>query len=129
MSTYRVRQLQTVGQGVVDRTYQGRGAAGAFMAASDRAGAVFEVTASEVRLSADDILAMLRDGRLRSTDLVFTDGTWGAFTDCVYFEDGAEVAARRERWRRNLPYAAVVLGFTGFGLLVALLQAVASYGR
>lgn len=127
MTTYRVRKLSTVGRGVVDRTHHGRGAGAAFMAASDRAGAVYEVDASEATLGADDIIARLQSGDLSSTDLVFADGTWSALSESVYFEDAAHSAAKRERLKRNLPYIAIVLGFAGFGLLVAFLQVVGSY--
>lgn len=127
MSTYRVRKLSTVGAGVVDRTYRGRGASAAFMAASERAGAVYEVSANEVRLSADEVMAMLRSGELASTDLVYADGAWGPLAESVYFEDVAHLAAKRERLKRNLPYIATVVGFAGFGLLVAILQVIARY--
>lgn len=122
MSTYRVRKLSTVGAGVVDRTSHGRGAPAAFMAASDRAGAVYEVSARELRLSADEVLAMLNDGTLASTDLVFADGTWSALAESVYFEDVAIKAAKRERLERNLPYVALVLGFVGLGVIAAAVQ-------
>lgn len=127
MTTYRVRKLSTVGEAVVDRTFHGRGAAGAFMAASDRAGAVYDVSADELTLSADEVISMLQQGRLASTDLVFADGAWSALAESIYFEDAAHVAARRERFSRNLPYIATVLAFVGFGLIVAFLQIVARY--
>jgi hypothetical protein len=88
MSTsYKVRRLSTVGPGVVDRTYRGRGAAGAFMAMSDQAGAVYDIASNESELFADDIEARLKNGDLKPTDLVLVDGTWTTFADSIPFGD------------------------------------------
>ena len=127
MTTYRVRKLSTVGPGVVDRSYRGRGAGGAFMAASEQAGAVYEIDSRELQLSADEITEMLRDGRLSSADLVFADGAWTAMTESLHFDEAAHAAAKRERFKRNIPYIATVLAFAGVGLLIAFLQVVTRY--
>jgi hypothetical protein len=108
MTTYRIRKLSKTGAGEWQAT--GRGA---FHALSGQAGAVFEVTAAEREVSADEVRKALETGLLRSSDLVLHDGSWVTLLDAPPFLDEAAHAHRREqRWHfaRNAVLALAAIG-------------------
>lgn len=84
------------------------------------AGAVHEVSCEELRLSSDELVARLEARQLRSTDLVMIDGTWTSIADSYQFSDVAEPHARRERRRRNLRSALILLATVGAQALAFL---------
>ncbi len=118
MSRYKLRRLTQVGPGVVDRTYHGRGAAGAFMAASDQAGAVYDISANDFEMAHDEIETQLKSGMLKPTDLVFVDGTWTTLADSIPFGDLAHEKAKSNRSVGLI--AGIVLALAVFGWLASL---------
>ena len=76
--------------------------------AASMAGAVYEVDADEVRLSAAEIARSLEARRLRSTDLIMIDGTWTTLAESPPFSELAEPYARQERRKRNLRSALIL---------------------
>jgi hypothetical protein len=117
---YRVRKLSTVGPGVVDRTSYGRGSAGLFTAASEQAGAVYDIDAQEFTVSTkDEVDLALKNGQLKTTDLVFENGMWISLADSIEFEDTARGKAGFESFERNVPH--VLMGLGAFALMVGLI--------
>jgi hypothetical protein len=81
------------------------------------------VDAQESPLSATEIHVCLGDGRLSSSDLVWSQGAWCSLVDHEDFYDAARRRARTEAARRWLPYTALVLLFVALWVLPTLVQA------
>ncbi len=117
MQTFSVRRLSTSGQGQAARSsYIGFQGTGAFMALSDRAGAVYDIKAEELTLTHDEIVARFEARRLAANDLVQVDGRWCSFIDSMPF---GEIAAKHDRgavFKRVWPYVAI-----GFGVIALML--------
>lgn len=99
------------------RTRRGR----EYSTLSDHAGAVYDVDADEAVMQQAEVVAALRSGELRSSDLVNIDGVWTTLLDSPPFGEVAETRAGRDRlWqhRRSIFFAAV-------GLLLSLAVAAA----
>jgi hypothetical protein len=124
---HRVRSLSTVGPGVVDSTYRGRGGGGVFMAMSDQAGAVFEVDAQEAELTEDQVIGALKSGQLKTTDLVFEGGRWTTFAESIVFEEVARGPATGEAFVRNAKYVLMGLGATIAMFAYVLLRVLARH--
>jgi hypothetical protein len=112
--TFKVRSLSTSGPGVTAGSH-GHGAAGAFMAMSDQAGAVYDVNAKEIGLSEEEVAAQLKSGRIKTTDLVEEDGRWTTLADSMSFGDVARERSGGEAFSRNMPY--MLMGLLSVALL------------
>ncbi len=79
------------------------------------AGEVREVDSMEVVLEGPVVDERLRNGSLKSTDLVWLDDRWLPLREAIPFMDAAESAARREGRRlfarSTLIFVAVVVAF------------------
>jgi len=104
--SYIVRQLKQVGPPVAEpmrhRDPMGN--------AASAAGAVFEVEARELRLSADEVAERLSARMLHTTDLVLIEDRWMPIAEAPPFLDVAVPHARREQRLLYLKGAALVLG-------------------
>lgn len=100
---YTVRRLSQVGRGEVQQV-QGRGGIGGIEHASAQAGAVYSIAAEELTLDEEQVIARLRQGWLRSTDLVLVDGRWSSLLDSAPFSDEAAARARVEAAGRTVRY-------------------------
>ncbi len=72
------------------------------------AGAVYEISAVELRLSAEQIVARLEARQLQTTDLILLGGTWTTLAESPPFFEIAEPYARRERRLRDLKSALIL---------------------
>ncbi len=119
---FRVRKLHIAGPGVVDyhRDMWGR----RDQVATDEAGAVYPISATELELPHDEVITRLRLGLLSPQDLVEEDTGWSALIDSPDFGDAALSAARQAKRKAAMAYLVVLviapLGAVG---LVALLLA------
>lgn len=86
------------------------------------AGAVHEIEAHELRLSAEDVAERLAQRSLRSTDLVMIHGGWTTLAESQPFSELAQPYARRERLVRGLLDTAILCGFLGLWLLILFLR-------
>jgi hypothetical protein len=98
---------------------------------SDRAGAVFDVKASEATLNEAQVVDALRRGHLRSTDLVQVDGVWSTLADSMPFGDEASKLKLGEGLGRTaksvLMAAAALLAFGGALVLRLALRMLAHH--
>lgn len=115
---FRIRSLSQSGPGVTAESPASRGT-GAFMALSDQAGAVYDVSARENSFTEAEVVTLLRQGRLNSGDLVLVDGAWTTLLDSVPFGDEAAGRARSESLGRNTLY--VIMAFSGLAVTGALI--------
>lgn len=86
------------------------------------AGAVHEIEAHELRLSAEDVGERLAKRDLRSTDLVMIHGSWTTLAESPPFSELAQPYARRERLARGVLDTAILCGFLGLPLLIMFLR-------
>lgn len=104
--SYRVKQLRQTGPGVVAppavTANSGMNAAGGLMALQT---AVFDVEATELALTAQQLEAMLAARTLKTSDLVFFDGGWMSIADCPDFAEAAVPFAKDEAKQRTISAA------------------------
>lgn len=86
------------------------------------AGAVYEIEAEELRLTAEAVAVRLEERWLRSTDLVMVDGHWTTLAESQPFSELAAPMARRERLIQGARDAAILFGFLGLWLLIVFLR-------
>jgi hypothetical protein len=106
---YRVRHLSTVGPGTIDLRGDPNMLDGRAQWMSAEAGRVFDIQSEELELSEDEVIASLRSGRLKSTDLVHENDTWVPLADSVVFAGTAKGRAIIESLRRNWTYLLVAI--------------------
>lgn len=106
---FRVRRLTQQGAGV--------SSSGSM---SDRAGAVFDVKASDASLTDEQVVQALRRGQLRSTDLVQVDGVWSTLADSLPFGDEAAKLTMGEGLGRTMSSTMMALAavFLGLGAIM-----------
>jgi hypothetical protein len=84
------------------------------------AGAVYDVSAEELRLTSREVVQWLDGRNLRTTDLVMIDGTWTTIAESIPFYEAAEPHAKRERRIRNLKSALLLfLSLAAFAAVFA----------
>lgn len=109
MATYTIRKLkQGIGEAKPRRNRGlslnvGAFAGGLLRTAVDEAERTFQIDASEVTMTGDEIIEGLHTGRLGSRDLVFERDQWVSLADHDDFFEAARPRARIEAIRRLIP--------------------------
>jgi hypothetical protein len=119
----RVRKLSPIGRGfIIPPSFRGGGYGSNTSGFGDE---VFEIEAEERDLTPGEITEALRNGQLRSTDLVLIDGQWISLRESDPFGDVASRRAVVETVQRTIPAMLKTAGmlalFLGLGMLKLLL--------
>lgn len=116
---WRVRQLRA--KGARAGSYGTGRLADAFR---DDGGVGYEVSAEQDVLTTQAVEDALARHSLRSSDLVFENGSWVSLVDSVAFGEAARPAAKREAWRwwvKTVVANALLIG-GGLALILLLLH-------
>lgn len=106
-ASYSVRRLT----GTLNRELSGTVRRQAFWGQVDAEGAVYDIEATDLLLTEEEIARQLQQRELRSTDLVRFQGCWVSLTDFPPVADEAAAAERHERRKRYAKYAGILFLF------------------